>query len=60
MGESYGPPATPAAIVNNLESFYASVEKLRGIQEQTNATMVFGHDAEQIHQLRVAPEGSYT
>ena len=40
--------------------FYASVEKLRGIQEQTNATMVFGHDAEQIHQLRVAPEGSYT
>jgi N-acyl homoserine lactone hydrolase len=60
MGESYGPPATPAAIVNNLEQFYASVEKLRGIQEDTNATMVFGHDAEQIHQLRLAPEGSYT
>jgi hypothetical protein len=36
------------------------VEKLRGIQEDTNATMVFGHDAEQIHQLRLAPEGSYT
>jgi glyoxylase-like metal-dependent hydrolase (beta-lactamase superfamily II) len=60
MGESYGPPATPAAIVNNLESFYSSVEKLRGIQEQTNATMVFGHDAEQIHQLRVGPNESYT
>jgi len=60
MGESFGPPATPAAIVNNLEDFYKSVEKLRGIQEQTNATMVFGHDAEQIHQLRVAPKGSYT
>jgi N-acyl homoserine lactone hydrolase len=45
MGESYGPPATPAAIV---------------IQEQTGATMVFGHDAEQVHQLRLAPEGSYT
>jgi glyoxylase-like metal-dependent hydrolase (beta-lactamase superfamily II) len=60
MGESYGPPATPAAIVNNLEQFYASVEKLRAIQEETDATMVFGHDAEQIHQLRTAPEESYT
>jgi N-acyl homoserine lactone hydrolase len=60
LGESYGPPAVPAAIVNNLEDFYRSVEKLRGIQERTNATMVFGHDAEQIHQLRTAPEGSYT
>ena len=57
MGESCGPPATPAAIVNNLEDFFASVEKLRGIQEQTNATMVFGHDAEQIKQLRKAPGG---
>ncbi|HEY4007710.1 MAG TPA: N-acyl homoserine lactonase family protein [Pseudonocardia sp.] len=60
MGESYGPPATPAAIVNNLEQFYSSVEKLRGIQEKTNGQMIFGHDAEQIHQLRVAPEGCYT
>jgi glyoxylase-like metal-dependent hydrolase (beta-lactamase superfamily II) len=60
MGDSYGPPATPAAIVNNLEDFYRSVEKLRGIQEQTDATMVFGHDAEQIHQLRVGPKGHYT
>ncbi|MGD9526714.1 MAG: N-acyl homoserine lactonase family protein, partial [Pseudonocardia sp.] len=60
MGESFGPPATPAAIVNNLEDFYRSVEKLRGIQERTNAAMVFGHDAEQIHKLRVAPGGSYT
>ena len=37
-----------------------TVEKLRGIQEQTNATMVFGHDGQQIHELRTAPEGSYT
>ncbi|HXV92896.1 MAG TPA: N-acyl homoserine lactonase family protein, partial [Pseudonocardia sp.] len=60
MGESYGPPAVPAAIVNNLEQFYSSVEKLRGIQERTGAQMVFGHDAEQIHQVRTAPEGFYT
>jgi glyoxylase-like metal-dependent hydrolase (beta-lactamase superfamily II) len=58
--ETPGPPATPAAIVNNLEDFYASVEKLRGIQEQAGAQMIFGHDARQIHQLRVGPEDSYT
>lgn len=50
----------PGVLVNNLEQFYASVEKLRAIQDKTNATMVFGHDADQIHQLRTAPQGSYT
>jgi N-acyl homoserine lactone hydrolase len=60
MGDSWGPPATPAAIVNNLEQWYSSVEKLRGIQEQTGATMVFGHDADQIHQLKVAPKEHYS
>ena len=59
MGASYGPPAVPAAIVNNLEQFYSSVEKIRGIAEQSNATVVFGHDPEQIHKLRTAPTGNY-
>ena len=59
MGASYGPPAVPAAIVNNLEQFYASVEKLRGIAAKSDATLVFGHDPDQIKQLRVAPTGSY-
>jgi len=59
MGASYGPPAVPAAIVNNLEQFYSSVEKLRGIATEANATVVFGHDPDQIKELRTAPEGSY-
>ena len=59
MGASYGPPAVAAAIVNNLEQFYSSVEKVRGIATEANATVVFGHDADQIKQLRTAPEGSY-
>jgi glyoxylase-like metal-dependent hydrolase (beta-lactamase superfamily II) len=59
MGASYGPPVVPAAIVNNLEQFYSSVEKLRGIATESDATMVFGHDPDQISQLRTAPEGSY-
>jgi len=58
-GESFGPPTVPAAIVNNLEQFYSSVEKLRGIAEDTDATVVFGHDPAQISTLRLAPEGSY-
>jgi N-acyl homoserine lactone hydrolase len=38
----------------------AAAEKLRGIQERTGAMMVFVHDADQIHQLRVAPKGWYS
>jgi phosphoribosylformylglycinamidine synthase len=60
MGDSYGPPATPAAIVNDLSQWYASVEKLRGIAEQTNANVIFGHDAEQLWSLRRSPDGYYT
>ncbi|MHA3701225.1 N-acyl homoserine lactonase family protein [Jatrophihabitans sp. YIM 134969] len=59
MGDSYGPPAVPASIVNNLESWFSSVEKLRKIGEESNATMVFGHDPEQITKLRTAPDGVY-
>ena len=44
---------------NNLEQFYSSVEKLRGIATEANATVVFGHDPDQIKELRTAPEGSY-
>ena len=60
MGDSYGPPATPAAIVNDLNAWYSSVEKLRDLAERTNAQVVFGHDADQLHSMRLAPEGSYT
>ena len=60
MGDSYGPPSTPAAIVNDLTAWYSSVEKIRGIAERTDATVVFGHDAEQLRSMRRAPEESYT
>jgi glyoxylase-like metal-dependent hydrolase (beta-lactamase superfamily II) len=60
MGDSYGPPAVAAAIVNDMSAFYASVEKVRTIAEKSNATVVFGHDSEQMKGLRVSPEGSYT
>jgi N-acyl homoserine lactone hydrolase len=59
MGDSYSPPATPAAIVNDLSAWYASVEKIRGLAEKSNATVIFGHDAEQLRSLRRAPDGYY-
>ena len=59
MGDSYGPPAIPAAIVNDLSAFYGSVEKLRGIAEKSDATVIFGHDADQLRSLRRAPDGFY-
>jgi N-acyl homoserine lactone hydrolase len=60
MGDSYGPPATPAAIVNDLGAWYSSVEKIRGIAEKTDAMVIFGHDAAQLRGMRLAPEASYT
>jgi N-acyl homoserine lactone hydrolase len=60
MGDSYGPPAVPAAIVNDLSAWYSSVEKVRRLAEESNATVVFGHDAEQLRSLRRAPDGFYT
>lgn len=60
MKASYGPPALGAAIVWDNQAWLRSVEKLRGIAERTDATLVFGHDPEQIGELRIAPAGSYT
>ncbi|MCK2212270.1 N-acyl homoserine lactonase family protein [Actinomadura sp. ATCC 31491] len=59
MGDSYGPPATPAAIVSDLSAWYASVEKIRTLAERTQAQVVFGHDAAQLRSLRTAPDGFY-
>jgi N-acyl homoserine lactone hydrolase len=59
MGDSYGPPSTPAAIVNDLAAWYSSVEKVRALAEKSDATVVFGHDAAQLKSLRLAPTGHY-
>jgi N-acyl homoserine lactone hydrolase len=60
MKASYGPPTVGAAIVWDSQAWLRSVEKLRNIAERTNATLVFGHDPDQIRELRVAPVGAYT
>ena len=55
MGDSYGPPATPAAIVNDLSAWYASVGKASRIAETTDAMVVFGHDSDQLRSLPPGP-----
>ena len=60
MGANYGPPVVPASVVNNLDDWYSSVEKLRGIAQSSDAMLVFGHDASQLETLRLAPAGVYS
>ncbi|WP_067473159.1 N-acyl homoserine lactonase family protein [Actinomadura hibisca] len=60
LGESFGPPAVPAAIVADLGAWYASVEKIRDLAARTDATVVFGHDAGQLRSLRRSPEAYYS
>ncbi|MFE4956111.1 N-acyl homoserine lactonase family protein [Streptomyces sp. NPDC056653] len=58
--ESFGPPAIQAGLVYDTVAWFASVEKLRGLQEKTDATLVFGHSGEQLNELRTGLGNSYT
>lgn len=60
LRESYGPPAIAAGIVYDTVAWFASVDKIRAIEERTNATVVFGHSADQLTELRLGPDEYYT
>lgn len=60
LSASYGPPAIGAGIVWDSVGWLESVEKLRRIQEETGAELIFGHDPEQRKTLKIAPDGYYT
>ncbi|MEU6700537.1 N-acyl homoserine lactonase family protein [Pseudonocardia sp. NPDC046786] len=60
LKESYGPPPIAAGIVYDTVAWFESVDKIRAIQERTGATVVFGHDANQIRELRTGPGNHYT
>jgi N-acyl homoserine lactone hydrolase len=60
LSESYGPPPAGAALVWDNREWLRSVEKIRSIAEQTDATLVFGHDPEQYKSLKTSPDGFYT
>ncbi|MBC7594453.1 MAG: N-acyl homoserine lactonase family protein [Kineosporiaceae bacterium] len=58
--ESYGPPAIAAGIVYDTVSWFKSVEKIRGVAEKTDAKIVFGHDGDQIKELKTGVGNYYT
>lgn len=60
LKESYGPPAVGSPIVWDNRQWLESVEKIRTIAEQSQAQVIFGHDEEQITEIRTAPHGYYS
>lgn len=60
MAESYGPPAIGAAIVWSNLDWLASVEKLRRIEQETGAEMIFGHDEDQRKSFKMGPDEYYS
>ncbi len=60
LKESYGPPPIAAGIVYDTVAWFKSVEKIREIEQRTNATVVFGHSADQIRELQTGPGNFYT
>lgn len=54
--ENYGPPIVPAAGIYNSDFYYQSIEKVRRLEKQFGAQVLFGHDMNQFQTLRKAPE----
>ena len=59
MTSSFGPPAFGSSVVYDSIAWLQSVENLRRIQQETNAMMIFGHDAQQMKTLRFGPDNFY-
>ena len=54
--KNWGPPARPAGALHDSKAYFQSIEKLRKIAHETNATVIYGHDIEQYNTLKKAPE----
>jgi len=59
MRESYGPPPAGAAIVYDSLAWLNSIERIRSFANLHDATIIFGHDPNQIKEIRLAPEAHY-
>jgi glyoxylase-like metal-dependent hydrolase (beta-lactamase superfamily II) len=54
--ENYGPPVRTSGNVTNMEIYFDSIAKVRKLQKQTNAFVVFGHDQKQFLDMKQAPD----
>lgn len=53
---NWGPPARPAGALADSKAYFATMAKLHKIADETNATVIFGHDRAQFDSLKHAPE----
>lgn len=60
LSESFGPPAVAAGIVYDTVAWFNSVEKIRTLAEKKDASVIFGHDAQQLTTLKTGVGNYYT
>jgi len=53
------PPPAGAAIVWDSLGWLNSIERIRSFADMRDATIIFGHDPNQIKEIRLAPEEYY-
>ncbi len=53
--EIYGPPAKASGLLYDSIEYFKSIEKVRDLQAQTNAKVIFAHDYEFFKTLKLAP-----
>lgn len=54
--EIFGPPAKGSGLLYDSLSYFKSIEKVRELQKQYNAKVIFAHDYEFFKTLKLAPE----
>lgn len=54
--EIYGPPVKSSGLLYDSLSFFKSIEKVRELQQQYQAKIIFAHDYEFFKTLKLAPE----
>lgn len=57
--DSLGPPPIPGATVHDHQKWVRSIERLRTYRRAEKATIVAGHDMQQLPELLFAPEKHY-
>ena len=55
LSANYGPPVQIPPPNKDDEGYLASMEKIRRLQKETNAKILFGHDYEQFKKIKFAP-----
>jgi len=53
---NYGPPVKSSGIIYDSLSFFDSIEKVRELEKQYNAKVMFPHDMDQFKTFKLAPD----